>query len=153
MELTGGEYWTYFLPRRVGTNAAMELTGATRPITANQAHAMGMVDDILKHSTSSTFYEEVRTQRSDNFKNASGLLECTISRKRLASREKPCFCYLIKEERQYDISATGTNRTSREPDLRRMSRVRRVAPHKKFCDKDRVEPVKPTGKVNFDRVQ
>lgn len=59
MELTGGEYWTYFLPARVGRDVAMELTGATRPITANQAHAIGMVDDLLKHSASSSFRDEV----------------------------------------------------------------------------------------------
>lgn len=60
MELTGGEYWTFFLQGRVGREAAMELTGATRPITASQAHAIGMVDDLLKHSPSSSFHEEVR---------------------------------------------------------------------------------------------
>ncbi|CAN0516955.1 unnamed protein product [Scytosiphon promiscuus] len=62
MELTGGEYWTYFLPERIGRDAAMELTGATRPITASQAHAIGMVDDLLQHSPSSSFNEEVRDE-------------------------------------------------------------------------------------------
>lgn len=73
MELTGGEYWTHFLPERVGRDAATELTGATRPITANQAHAMGMVDDLLKHPTSSSFLEEVRDQPIYNDKPVSGL--------------------------------------------------------------------------------
>ena len=63
MELTGSEYWTYFLPKRVGRDAATELTGATRPITANQAHAIGMVDDLLQHSPSSSFQQEVREKQ------------------------------------------------------------------------------------------
>eukprot|EP00904_Undaria_pinnatifida_P013582 jgi/Undpi1/9354/HiC_scaffold_26.g11812.m1 len=58
MELTGGEYWTFFLKRRVGKSAAKELTGATRPITASQAHAIGMVNDLLHYSPSSSFSEE-----------------------------------------------------------------------------------------------
>lgn len=61
MELTGGEYWTFFLQGRVGREAAMELTDAMRPITANQAHAMGMVDGLLQYSPSSSFLEEVRS--------------------------------------------------------------------------------------------
>ena len=62
MELTGGEYWTFFLKRRVGKSAAKELTGATRPITASQAHAIGMVNDLLHYSPSSSFSEEVSDQ-------------------------------------------------------------------------------------------
>lgn len=60
MELTGGEYWTYFLQGRVGKNAARELTSATRPITAGQAHAIGMVDDLMQYPPSASFREEVR---------------------------------------------------------------------------------------------
>lgn len=63
MELTGSEYWTHFLAGRVGTDAAMELTGAMRPITAGQAHAIGMVDDLLRHCPSSSFREEVRDHK------------------------------------------------------------------------------------------
>lgn len=60
MELTGSEYWTYFLPRRVGKEAAAELTNNTRPITANQALGLGMVDDLLRYSPSATYHQEVR---------------------------------------------------------------------------------------------
>ena len=63
MELTGGEYWTFFLQGRVGKTAASDLTGATRPITASQAHAIGMVDDLLQHSPSYSFREEVSDQQ------------------------------------------------------------------------------------------
>ena len=62
MELTGSEYWTYFVERRVGRDVALALTGDTRPITASQAHAIGMVDSLLLYSPSSTFGEEVRAQ-------------------------------------------------------------------------------------------
>ena len=59
MELTGSEYWTHFLPERVGKEAALALTNATRPITASQALALGMVDDIMRYSPSYSFEEEV----------------------------------------------------------------------------------------------
>lgn len=59
MELTGSEYWTYFLPRRVGKEVANHLTSNARPITANQPHALGMVDDILQYSPSSSYHDEV----------------------------------------------------------------------------------------------
>lgn len=62
MELTGSEYWTHFTQERVGRDVALELTGATRPITANQAHAIGMVDELLHYSPSSSFADEVKDQ-------------------------------------------------------------------------------------------
>lgn len=60
MELTGSEYWTYFLKHRIGSKeAAMELSNGTKPITAGQALQLGMVDDLMRYSPSSSFEEEV----------------------------------------------------------------------------------------------
>lgn len=60
MELTGSEYWTYFLKQRIGSKeAAVELTNSTKPITAGQALQLGMVDDLMRYSPSSSFEEEV----------------------------------------------------------------------------------------------
>lgn len=47
---------------RVGRDAALALTGDMRPISASQAHAIGMVDNLLLYSPSSTFGKEVRDQ-------------------------------------------------------------------------------------------
>lgn len=60
MELTGSEYWTYFLKKRIGSEeAAVVLTDSTKPITAGQAFQLGMVDDLMRYSPSSSFEEEV----------------------------------------------------------------------------------------------
>ncbi|CAM9870004.1 unnamed protein product, partial [Sphacelaria rigidula] len=59
MELTGSEYWSFFLQARMGKEAAKELTDSTRAITASQALALGMVDDLMRYSPSLAFHEEV----------------------------------------------------------------------------------------------
>lgn len=46
--LYGSEYWTYTLPRRVGEMRAKFLTEDCRPIGANEAQAIGFVDDLLE---------------------------------------------------------------------------------------------------------
>ncbi|WP_227996708.1 hydrogenase maturation protein [Nocardia australiensis] len=46
MGLHGSEYWTYTLPRRVGTTEAVDLTRKTMPVGARAAAAMGLVDRV-----------------------------------------------------------------------------------------------------------
>jgi putative two-component system hydrogenase maturation factor HypX/HoxX len=45
--LYGSEYWTYLLPRRVGTDTAARITGQRLPIGAAQAAELGLVDACL----------------------------------------------------------------------------------------------------------
>ena len=45
--LYGSEYWTYLLPRRVGTTRAAEITGNRLPIGAPQAAALGLIDEAV----------------------------------------------------------------------------------------------------------
>ncbi|CAM9684180.1 unnamed protein product [Ascophyllum nodosum] len=91
MELTGSEYWTYFLPERVGHDKAAELTNGTRPITARQAHASGMVDDIMRYPPSSTFREEVTAiHRAALTLVTSGLADKVIAQKQ-AERDAAWF--------------------------------------------------------------
>jgi putative two-component system protein, hydrogenase maturation factor HypX/HoxX len=47
MGLTGSEYWTYVLPRRVGPTEAHRLTGRCLPIGAAEAAATGLADAVL----------------------------------------------------------------------------------------------------------
>ncbi|APC18846.1 formyl transferase [Pseudomonas frederiksbergensis] len=46
MGLYGSEYWTYSLPRAVGSEIAHKLTEECLPISAFQARQMGMIQDI-----------------------------------------------------------------------------------------------------------
>jgi putative two-component system hydrogenase maturation factor HypX/HoxX len=47
MGLSGSEYWTYVLPRRVGATEAHRLTGQCLPIGASEAAATGLADAVL----------------------------------------------------------------------------------------------------------
>jgi putative two-component system hydrogenase maturation factor HypX/HoxX len=43
--LYGSEYWTYLLPRRVGTQAAQAIMAGRLPLGAQEAAALGLIDD------------------------------------------------------------------------------------------------------------
>jgi putative two-component system hydrogenase maturation factor HypX/HoxX len=45
--LYGSEYWTYTLPKRVGSAKALEMTERCLPLGVREAKAMGLIDDIL----------------------------------------------------------------------------------------------------------
>jgi len=45
--LHGSEYWTYFLPQRVGNRMADALTEGCAPILAEDAQRIGLVDDVI----------------------------------------------------------------------------------------------------------
>ena len=47
MDLFGSEYWTYSLPKRVGSKVAMELTNCTEPMSSQHALKLGLVDKVL----------------------------------------------------------------------------------------------------------
>eukprot|EP00743_Colponemidia_sp_Colp-15_P001757 GILK01001918.1.p1 GENE.GILK01001918.1~~GILK01001918.1.p1 ORF type:complete len:957 (-),score=216.57 GILK01001918.1:325-3051(-) len=47
MGLYGSEYWTYFLPRRVGKETARNLTERLQPLLATSAESIGLVDRVL----------------------------------------------------------------------------------------------------------
>jgi putative two-component system protein, hydrogenase maturation factor HypX/HoxX len=59
MHLSGSEYWTYLLPRRVGAQQARDLTEQCRPISARAARSIGMIDSTLPGPLSS-FYDALR---------------------------------------------------------------------------------------------
>ena len=51
MGLYGSEYWTYSLPRRVGDIEAKQLTEECNPISAKQAKALGLVDQLVDYAS------------------------------------------------------------------------------------------------------
>ncbi|MDZ4348124.1 MAG: hydrogenase maturation protein [Xanthomonadaceae bacterium] len=57
--LFGSEYWTYLLPRRVGNEVALALTGNCLPVLDRDALAIGLVDQLLVHSADDTFHSQV----------------------------------------------------------------------------------------------
>ncbi len=43
----GSEYWTYTLPKRVGTDLAQQLTDQCLPISGQQGREIGLIDDVI----------------------------------------------------------------------------------------------------------
>ncbi|MBK3640093.1 enoyl-CoA hydratase-related protein [Streptomyces sp. MBT33] len=50
MGLYGSEFWTYTLPRRVGTESALRLTTEALPVSATTAAQLGMVNRVVPTS-------------------------------------------------------------------------------------------------------
>jgi len=48
MGLYGSEFWTYTLPRRVGTDTALKLTTEALPVSAASAARIGLVDRLVE---------------------------------------------------------------------------------------------------------
>ena len=48
MCLYGSEYWTYFLPRRVGQETAQKLVASANSISAKAAKRLGLIDDLIE---------------------------------------------------------------------------------------------------------
>jgi len=62
--LTGSEYHTYTLPKRVGEAKAKELLDACLPISVESAKTMGMVDEVYAHDE---YYEKLHAFASLKF--------------------------------------------------------------------------------------
>ena len=54
--LSGSEYHTYTLPKRVGSTVAETLLDECLPVSAGRAKALGMVDEVYAHES---YYEEL----------------------------------------------------------------------------------------------
>ncbi len=62
--LTGSEYHTYSLPKRVGEQKARELLDACLPISVESAKELGMVDEVFAHDE---YYEALHTFAKSKF--------------------------------------------------------------------------------------
>ncbi len=62
--LSGSEYHTYTLPKRVGSEMAEKLLNECLPLSVDQAKALGMVDEVFSHET---YYESLHTFAKNSF--------------------------------------------------------------------------------------
>eukprot|EP00448_Togula_jolla_P025013 CAMPEP_0170578108 /NCGR_PEP_ID=MMETSP0224-20130122/5283_1 /TAXON_ID=285029 /ORGANISM="Togula jolla, Strain CCCM 725" /LENGTH=881 /DNA_ID=CAMNT_0010901061 /DNA_START=196 /DNA_END=2841 /DNA_ORIENTATION=- len=63
MNLFGSEYWTHFLPARVGVEKAQQLTEQLLPIGARHAQRIYLVDDVFNSRASSQSVDEIVAER------------------------------------------------------------------------------------------
>jgi len=96
--LYGSEYWTYLLPRRVGAVAAHAITERRLPIGAQEAAALGLIDDHFG-ATPAAFRAEVRTRAHALAADPgiSRLLDEKRARRSADEQQKPLDAYRTEE--------------------------------------------------------
>jgi putative two-component system protein, hydrogenase maturation factor HypX/HoxX len=96
--LYGSEYWTYTLPRRVGTAKAVELTEACQPIEAGAAQAIGLVDEAFGGDLADFEHRvETRAQALAERADYATLLATKQRRRQADERAKPLARYRADE--------------------------------------------------------
>ena len=108
--LYGSEYWTYSLPRRVGTTVAQELTEACQPLGTRQAQRIGFIDEAFG-SDVETFDAELMPRcealaADADFWNA---LKAKHARRLADERDKPLAAYRQEELAQMHLNFFGAD--------------------------------------------
>ncbi|XP_045163232.2 hydrogenase maturation factor HoxX-like [Mercenaria mercenaria] len=98
MNLHGSEYWTYFLPQRVGEETARRLVKDTTPISATTAQSIGLLDHVL-YTGKESFKQEV--QEFIKQFHMDGKFD-DIIRKKQVQRDTYWF-RLIEKHRSYEL--------------------------------------------------
>lgn len=113
--LYGSEYWTYLLPRRVGSRRALALTTELEPVGAQEACAIGLFDEVFGDSRDS-FPLEVAARAAALA--ASADYATTLARK-VAERHrdearKPLAAYRREELARMHENFSGPDRSYHE---------------------------------------
>jgi putative two-component system protein, hydrogenase maturation factor HypX/HoxX len=96
--LYGSEYWTYTLPRRVGSATAIALTEGCRPMGTREARAIGFVDDCFGDTVAA--FEDVLAQRAKDLAQRADfwrLLREKHERRLTDERGRPLAAYRAEE--------------------------------------------------------
>ena len=96
--LYGSEYWTYTLPRRVGTRTALELTDRLMAISARYARDLNFVDVVFGHDARE-FEAAVGRQAEElaHHRGFSEMLAAKWERREADERRKPLAAYRAEE--------------------------------------------------------
>jgi putative two-component system hydrogenase maturation factor HypX/HoxX len=106
MGLSGSEYWTYTLPRRVGAAEAHRLTGECLPIGAAEAASTGLADAVLPAAPDE--FDAAVLEHAFRLATADGLgqrLAAKVAARAADERHRPLETYRIRElaEMSHDI--------------------------------------------------
>lgn len=96
--LYGSEYWTYLLPRRLGSEAAAQVMRNRQPMTANRARVIGFADDCIP-GDGAAFRAEVQ-RRAIELARAPDLQERLWAKRRARNEDesrKPLAAYREEE--------------------------------------------------------
>ncbi|HHQ2481140.1 TPA: enoyl-CoA hydratase-related protein [Bacillus cereus] len=76
--LFGSEYWTYLLPKRVGSKKAYELTEQCLPISTKTAKSIGLLDGVYSQNKLE-FIKQINLH-AENLANSSGLKQLIVEK-------------------------------------------------------------------------
>lgn len=124
MGLHGSEYWTYFLPKRVGHDNAMALTENCMPVSAATAQSLGMIDAILTEDRTA-FMEEVHVHSNKLAQNTARLERIRSSKIEQRTQE---WYGVLEAARAHELRIMRENFVSAEYRGARMSLCTRSAP-------------------------
>ncbi|WP_421869331.1 hydrogenase maturation protein [Motiliproteus sp.] len=102
--LYGSEYWTYLLPRRVGTERAEQITGLRLPMGVAEAKQLGLIDQILSAEQFETALEQ---QLLTLEQQSTRLLEQKRLQRQADEHEKPLAEYRAEELERMKLNFYG----------------------------------------------
>jgi len=113
--LYGSEYWTYLLPRRVGTELTAELTQSFKPVGTRRATEIGLLDSAFGDSVSS-FDAQVRglAERLARHPDRAHWLEEKRRRRARDEQIKPLSVYRTEELARSHECFFGADRSYHE---------------------------------------
>ena len=110
MGLHGSEYWTYFLPKRVGEQTAKNLTDACMPISAKTAKSLGMIDEIISADKG----DFLRAMQRESDILAEDNWACKKIRKEKMRERTPEWYLKVENHRNHELRIMRENFSSEE---------------------------------------
>ena len=121
MGLSGSEYWTHFLPVRVGDEMSHKLTESLSPITAAYAKDINLIDGIIAKDV-----EGLRAcleEKVDELMADSNYVETVIKRKQMERNQE--WINMVERKREIEMSKMAENFRTREYSNARSKFVRK----------------------------
>jgi len=104
--LYGSEYWTYLLPARIGAERARALMQGRLPVGAQQAAALGLLDESLG-ADAEDFCAGVRERAGALVRDVDALLDTKRERRAHDERVKPLARYRAEELERMQLNFYG----------------------------------------------
>jgi putative two-component system protein, hydrogenase maturation factor HypX/HoxX len=98
MGLFGSEYWTYLLPKRIGSDMALKLTKECQPMIAKEALNIGFADTLIEEDWEH-FHQQLfnLVERISNSESHEQTLALKLRQRMADEKEKPLATYRAQE--------------------------------------------------------
>jgi putative two-component system hydrogenase maturation factor HypX/HoxX len=140
--LYGSEYWTYLLPKRIGSRQAIEMTNKCEPLSTDSAKELGFIDDHFGNNIAE-FRAQIE-QRANAIANDSGEFNrlLTVKQNKRAAHEavKALASYRTEELRHMSENFFGTSRAYHVARFQFVHKIScKLPPDKKAAETNRIK--------------